>query len=438
MSNLTVLVLAAGQGKRMQSSVPKVLHSLLGRPLLGWVLETALELNPARIVLVTGPDEDSLEATAREVVGDRSQFLRAIQDPPRGTGDAVRAGLEVVADDLGVVLVLYGDMPLVRASSLDGLLQAQAVAGEGSMALMTAELADPAGYGRIQRDEEGRVVSIVEDRDCTPEQRLGYETNPGLYAFDGAFLQEVLPQLSSDNAQGELYLTDAIELFVRADHPVADLMLEDAEEAAGVNSLAQLGEVRWALQARILEEHLDNGVRIEDPASTMIDCQVEIGQDTVIQPFCVLRRGVRIGVGCEVGPFAHMRTGAVLEDGAVFGNFCEIKNSTIGPGSKVKHLSYLGDVTIGTNANVGAGTIFANYDGSAKHPSKVGDGAFVGSGTLVVAPNEVPAGAITAAGAVLTKSARMEPGEVWAGVPARRLAVKNTNPQPPPTKEGPS
>ncbi|HIG85471.1 MAG TPA: bifunctional N-acetylglucosamine-1-phosphate uridyltransferase/glucosamine-1-phosphate acetyltransferase [Planctomycetes bacterium] len=427
MSSLTVLVLAAGQSKRMHSALPKVLHSLLGRPLLGWVLETALELDPERIVLVTGPEGDAIEEAAREMVGERCELLRAVQDPPRGTGDAVRAGLDAVSveegAEQGVVLVLYGDMPLVRASSLSGLLQIQAGAGAGSMALLTAELADPRGYGRIQRDEEGVVIGIVEERDCSEEQRLCYETNPGLYVFDTKALLEVLPQLSSDNSQGEYYLTDVVELFVKANRRVVDLMLDDAEEATGVNSLEQMAEARWALQARILEQHLANGVRIEDPSTTMIDCQVEIGQDTVIQPFCVLRRGVRIGAGCEVGPFAHMRTGAVLKDGAVFGNFCEIKNSTIGPGSKVKHLSYLGDVTIGTKANVGAGTIFANYDGQAKHPSKVGDGAFVGSGTLIVAPNEVPAGATTAAGAVLTKSASMAPGEVWAGVPARRLGA---------------
>lgn len=436
MSSLTVIVLAAGKGKRMQSATPKVLHSLLGRPLLGWVLESALELKPSRIVLVTGPDGDSLETMAREVVGERCSLVRAVQDSPRGTGDAVRAALDAVPAEDGVVLVLYGDMPLVRASSLDGLLQAQSAAGVGSMALMTAELADPTGYGRIQRGDEGEVVGIVEERDCTDEQRRGYETNPGLYAFDASVLREVLPQLSSDNAQGEYYLTDAIEFFVKSGRQVADLMLADTEEAAGVNSLEQLGEVRWALQARILEDHLANGVRIEDPASTMIDCGVEIGQDTVIQPFCVLRRGVRIGANCEVGPFAHMRTGAVLKDGAVLGNFCEIKNSTIGPGSKVKHLSYLGDVTLGAKVNVGAGTIFANYDGKDKHPSKVGDGAFVGSGTLIVAPNEVPEGATTAAGAVLTKGANMAPGEVWAGVPARRLVTKKSDPQSPPTKEG--
>lgn len=442
-SSLTVLVLAAGQGKRMKSAVPKVLHGLLGRPLLGWVLESALELKPGRIVLVTGPDGDPIEKAARELVGDRCELLRAVQNPPRGTGDAVRAGMDAVPTEDGVVLVLYGDMPLVRASSLDGLLQAQSAAGVGSMGLMTAELADPTGYGRIQRGDEGQVIGIVEERDCNDEQRLGYETNPGLYAFDAPALRKILPQLSSDNSQGEYYLTDAVEFFVKAGGRVVDLLLEDAEEAAGVNSLEQLGEVRWALQARILEQHLANGVRIEDPSTTMIDCEVEIGQDTVIQPFSVLRKGVKIGAGCEVGPFAHMRTGAVLADGAVLGNFCEIKNSTIGPGSKVKHLSYLGDVTLGSKVNVGAGTIFANYDGKLKHPSTVGDGAFVGSGTLIVAPNAVPEGATTAAGAVLTKSAKMGPGEVWAGVPARRLggSAKTTEDpssgsQAPQTEEG--
>jgi bifunctional UDP-N-acetylglucosamine pyrophosphorylase/glucosamine-1-phosphate N-acetyltransferase len=430
MSNLTVVVLAAGKGTRMKSALPKVLHPVLGRPLLGWVLETALELDPARIVLVTSADGARIEEAARRTVGERCALATAVQDPPRGTGHAVQVALEAVPDvQDGVVLVLYGDMPLVRSEGLRELLEAQATAGAGAMALLTAELDDPFGYGRILRGDDGVVCGIVEEKDCDDQQRLIDETNPGLYAFDAAVLREVLPQLSDDNAQGELYLTDAVGLFASTGRPVADVALEDSEEASGVNSLVQLAEVRWALQARVLERHLANGVRIEDPATTMIDADVEIGPDTVIQPFCVLRSGARVGAGCEVGPFAHLRSGAVLEDGAVFGNFCEMKNSTVGPGSKVKHLTYLGDVTIGTRANVGAGTVFVNYDGKRKHPTVVEDGAFVGSGSLIIGPNRVPKGATTAAGAVLTTKAAMGPGETWAGVPARRLRGSDAPPR---------
>lgn len=429
-SQLTVIVLAAGKGTRMRSTLPKVLHPVLGRPLVGWVLETALELDPARIVLVTSAGGERIEEAARRVVGERCPLVATVQDPPRGTGHAVQVALEAVPEAReGVVLVLYGDMPLVRAEGLRELLDVRASAGAGAMALLTAQLDDPFGYGRIVRGEDGAVRAIVEEKDCDDEQRTIDETNPGLYAFDAAGLRAVLPRLSDDNAQGELYLTDTVALFAEDGRPVADVALEDPEEASGVNSLVQLSEVRWALQARILEEHLANGVRIEDPSTTMIDAGVTIGADTVIQPFCVLRAGARIGAGCEVGPFAHLRTGAVLEDGAVFGNFCEMKNSTVGPGSKVKHLTYLGDVTIGTRANVGAGTVFVNYDGQRKHPTVVEDGAFVGSGSLIIGPNRVPEGATTAAGAVLTTKASMEPGETWAGVPARRLRGSDAPPR---------
>jgi bifunctional UDP-N-acetylglucosamine pyrophosphorylase/glucosamine-1-phosphate N-acetyltransferase len=286
--------------------------------------------------------------------------------------------------------------------------------------MMTACSLDPRGYGRVLRGAEGGFAAIVEERDCTDEQRLVDEVNTGVYCFDGAALRTDLPQLSSENAQSEYYITDLPGMAVEAGRPVITVDL-DLEESLGVNTLSQLAEVRWAMQMRILEEHMDAGVLIEDPASTYIDAGVSIGAGTRILPCTVIRSGVVIGTGCEVGPFSHLRVGTQLAPGAEVGNFTECKNAILGAGTKAKHLSYLGDAEVGAGTNIGAGTIFANYDGQAKHLTRVGDGVFVGSGTTIVAPNEVPDGATTGAGAVLTRDSGMAPGEVWVGVPARKM-----------------
>ena len=250
--------------------------------------------------------------------------------------------------------------------------------------------------------------------------------NLGVYAFPGAALLDALPRLSNDNAQNEYYLTDVLGMLVAAEHPVATVELEDADEGLGINTIEQLSDARWALQMRIHEEHMANGVFIEDPSSTYIDHGVTIGSGTHVLPCTVIRAGVTIGEGCEVGPFTHLRVGTVLRDGAEIGNFTECKKSIVGEGSKAKHLSYLGDAEIGANTNIGAGTIFANYDGVHKHKTIVGDGAFVGSGTILVGPNTIPDGATTGAGAVVTRSAKMEPNETWVGMPARKHSKKST------------
>ena len=281
---------------------------------------------------------------------------------------------------------------------------------------------DPRGFGRVVRDEQGSTVRrIVEDKDATPEERSIPEVNLGVYAFDGAALLELLPRLQSNNRQGELYLTDVVGMLVEAAKPVHAIELESVEEGIGVNSLADLAEARWVLQERILQAHLDNGVYIEDPASTYIDHGVEIGEGTKILPCTVIRGGVKIGKGCEVGPFTQLRPGTVLEDGAEVGNFTECKNARLGRHSKAKHLAYLGDAVIGAETNIGAGTIFANYDGRHKHTTHVGDKAFIGSGTVIVAPNTIADNATTGAGAVVTHDAGIGKGEVWVGVPARPL-----------------
>ncbi len=423
-SGTTVVILAAGKGTRMKSETPKCLHELCGRSMLGWVLGAAEGLSPDRIVVVVGHGAAEVEAAARrELPGVDLQFV--LQEPQLGTGHALQVAAPALGDTERVV-VTYGDMPLLSTESMQSLVDAQMGAGApGAVSILTAIIDDPTGYGRIIRREDGSFERIVEHKDASEEERMVNETNLGVYCFDRGTLDGDLERLDNNNAQGEYYITDLVGMADAGGRPVLPLVLEDAGEAQGVNDLGQLAEVRWQVQMRILEQHMAAGVRIMDPATTFIDHGVEIGCGTEILPCTVIRSGVKVGEGCEVGPFTHLRAGAVLEDTAEVGNFTEMKNSTLGSGSKAKHLSYLGDTRIGAKANIGAGTIFANYDGKKKHPTTVGDGAFIGSGSIVVAPNVVPPAATTGAGAVITRSAEMQEGETWVGMPARKLSPKS-------------
>jgi bifunctional UDP-N-acetylglucosamine pyrophosphorylase/glucosamine-1-phosphate N-acetyltransferase len=413
----------------MKSAHPKVLHPLCGRPMVAWVVDQALALDPERVLLVVGHGGDEVER-ALSMSSQLSRVRLVHQEPQLGTGHALHCCIPFLGgpggrgEDRGRVVVLYGDMPLLRDESLAALLRLHAEQAADGVALLTARPADPRGFGRILRGEDGSVLGIVEERDTSLEERAIAEVNLGVYAFDGRALLEALPLLSKANEQGEYYLTDAIGTFVEAGRPVAALPVGDEAQAIGVNTLEQLAEARSALQMRILEEHLENGVYIEDPATTTIDHGVKIGAGTRILPCTVIRSGVRIGSGCEIGPFTQLRAGTVLEDGAEIGNFTECKNSRIGSHAKAKHLAYLGDATIGSGTNIGAGTIFANYDGIEKHASYVGKKAFIGSGTVVVAPNRIGDRATTGAGAVIKKNSNIPAGEVWVGIPAHRLERK--------------
>lgn len=419
----TVVILAAGMGQRMKSSRPKVVHSLCGRPLIAWVVDQALHLDPARVIVVVGHGAAEVEAALVDA-GQRERITLVRQEPQKGTGHALQCCLSALGPDPGVVVVLYGDMPLLCDSSLDTLLFTQANAAKGGAALLTAMPENARGFGRIVRASDDSVERIVEDKDASALEKSIPEVNLGVYAFDGAQLVAALPKLESKNAQGEFYLTDVIGMLVRAGKPVAAVEIGDIEETIGVNTLSDLAEARFVLQMRILDEHLANGVQIEDPGTTYIDHGVTIGAGTRILPCTLIRAGCRIGAGCEVGPFTHLRAGTVLADGAEVGNFTECKNTRVGAHSKAKHLSYLGDARIGERTNIGAGTIFANYDGKAKHETIVGDRVFVGSGTVIVAPNTIPNGSTTGAGAVITRNSRVGAGETWVGVPAKLLKKK--------------
>jgi bifunctional UDP-N-acetylglucosamine pyrophosphorylase/glucosamine-1-phosphate N-acetyltransferase len=349
-----------------------------------------------------------------------SKIECVVQNPQRGTGHALQVCLPLLGNDPGRVVVLYGDMPLLTGASLEALCNAQSQTGGGA-ALLTAEPLNPRGFGRIVRDANAALAHIVEEKDADAKTKGIREVNLGVYCFPGAELVRLLPGLSNDNAQKEYYLTDIVGALVKQGRKVSAVVLEDEQEAIGINTLAHLAEARSVLQMRILEAHLAAGVYIEDPHTTFIDYGVEIGVGTKIHPCSVIQSGVKLGAGCEIGPFAMLRGGSQLSDGAAVGNFVEVNRSRMGAKSKAKHLAYLGDATLGERVNIGAGTIFANYDGVNKSPCQVGDGAFIGSGSILVAPVEIGAKATLGAGAVVTRKSVVGPGEVWVGVPARAL-----------------
>jgi bifunctional UDP-N-acetylglucosamine pyrophosphorylase/glucosamine-1-phosphate N-acetyltransferase len=427
---LSVVVLAAGEGKRFRSAVPKPLHPVAGRPLLWHVLAAAAPLKAGRTVVVVGNGGDQVAGAVEGF--DLGPVDFAVQADQRGTGDALAAALPLLGDDEDV-MVLSGDTPLISAGLLEGLLDAHRSA-RAAATLLTCTLEDPTGYGRILRDADGAITGVVEERDATPAQRRLREVGAGMYVFRRPTL-DGLAELRSDNHQGEYYLPDLVPLVLAGGGRVATAE-GPAEEARGVNDRVELAAAEAALRRRLLERLMLAGVTVVDPATTFVDADVEVGQDSVLAPLTFLEAGTRVGARCRlgpnvrlhgcsvgddatvsqtvavssaigpravVGPFVSLRPGSDLREGSKAGTFVEVKNSTVGPGSKVPHLSYVGDADLGTGVNVGAGTVFVNYDGVSKHRTTVGDGAFIGSDTMLVAPVTVGDGAQTAAGSTITK-----------------------------------
>ena len=408
----TVLILAAGQGTRMRSETPKVLHDLCGVPMVLWPVRAALAAGAERVVVVDSPKR-ACEAVLPEGVE------LAVQPQSDGTGGAVRAAAEHI--DAGApVVVLSGDVPLVSAEAIRELVEAHASSGAAAT-MATAVLDDPTGYGRVVRDADGSVARVVETKepgDATEAELEIREVNSGIYVFTGSALLGALPRLTAENAQGEFYLPQTLDLL-RADGAlVAAHVVDDERLMLGVNDRVALAHVRSLAQRAIAERHMLAGVTIVDPASVDIDVDVEIGQDTVIEPFTTLRGATKIGSGCtvrhsylvdctledgvNVGPFAYLRPGAHLREGSKVGTFVEVKNSDVGAGTKIPHLSYIGDADIGERTNLGAGTITANYDGHSKHRTTIGKRVRGGVDTSFVAPVTVGDDAYTAAGSVVT------------------------------------
>lgn len=429
MQQISVVILAAGKGKRMVSDLPKVLHPVGGKPLLGHVLATASKLEAVVRVVVYGHGGEAVKiAFAHE-----NDVLWVEQSEQLGTGHAVAQALPLLATE-SVVLVLYGDVPLIRVETLLPLI---ANARQDRLALLTVELTDPTGYGRIIRDEQGQVQRIVEEKDATPEELRLREVNTGILAVSAAKLKNWVAELDNDNAQGEYYLTDVVALAVRDGVPVAAFTVTDPEEVQGVNDRRQLAELERYYQGRQAEALLRNGATLLDPGRVDVRGTVTTGKDVVIDvnvifegtvqlgdrvrvgPCCVLRdamigddveilshcriEGAEIGAGAQIGPFARFRPGTRLAAGVHIGNFVEVKKSSIGPGSKVNHLTYLGDAEIGADVNVGAGTITCNYDGANKHKTIIDDGAFIGSNSSLVAPVRIGKDATVGAGSSVSR-----------------------------------
>lgn len=417
-SALHVLVLAGGNSTRTRTGGPKALLDLCGLPLLEHVFRAVDPLGAGQHVIVLGPKHrDPIEAWMNKAgrhVDAGGQWSIALQPEARGTGDAVACGLSELPEE-GRLLILCGDTPLLTTETF------QTLAEQEGDALLTALCQDPTGYGRVLYEESGRILRIVEEADADEQIKQVSEINAGVYVLDIAALRKALAEADDDNAQGEFYLTDAAVEILREREGVC-VCLEDGEaEILGVNTLQQHATAQYLLRERQLDAMMTSGVIIDDPSTTFIEYDVEIGPGTRIHPCTVIRAGVKVGANCEVGPFAQLRVGTTMEDGSVIGNFVETKNSTMEAGAKAKHLTYLGDAQVGERANIGCGTITANYDGKNKHRTEIGARAFIGSGTVLVAPVRVGAGAMTAAGSVVLKGRHVEDDSVVAGVPARPL-----------------
>lgn len=421
---LEIVILAAGQGTRMRSRLPKVLHPLARRPLLAHVLATARTLSPSRIHVVIGHGAEQVRETL-----DADDIVWVLQEQQLGTGHAVLQAMPGIRAD-SAVLVLYGDVPLLRADTLARLI-------DSAPALLTADLDDATGYGRVIRDDQDQLVGVVEHKDADAAQRAVHEVNTGVLAYPAELLAAYLPKVGSDNAQGEYYLPDVLSMAVDAGHRVAALKAGDANEILGINDRAQLAEAEAEYRRRCAQTLMKDGVTLVDPERIDVRGQLHCGQDVLIDVNCVfegevvlgdgvqigpncLLRDVRVGdnavihamshleeavVGerCSVGPYARLRPGTELDDGARIGNFVETKKARIGADSKVNHLSYIGDAQLGKAVNVGAGTITCNYDGIAKHRTQMGDGVFVGSNSTLVAPLELGDGAFVAAGSTVIR-----------------------------------
>ncbi|MBV2356775.1 bifunctional UDP-N-acetylglucosamine diphosphorylase/glucosamine-1-phosphate N-acetyltransferase GlmU [Streptomyces sp. J2-1] len=438
-----VVVLAAGEGTRMKSATPKVLHAICGRSLVGHVLAASRELDPENLVVVVG---HAREQVTEHLTATDPAVRTAVQERQNGTGHAVRIALEELGGSVeGTVVVVCGDTPLLTADTLKALAAAHGADGN-AVTVLTAEVPDATGYGRIVRDaESGAVTAIVEHKDASAEQLALREINSGVFAFDGPLLADALKKVRTNNSQGEEYLTDVLGILREAGHRVGASVAGDHREIAGINNRVQLAEARRILNDRLLTRAMLDGVTVIDPATTWVDVTVTFGQDAVVHPGTQLTGatrlaegaevgpnsrlhdtgvgagarvdntvsdGARIGAGASVGPYAYLRPGTRLGAGAKVGTYVETKNAAIGEGTKVPHLSYVGDATIGDHTNIGAASVFVNYDGENKHHTTVGSYCKTGSDNMFVAPVTVGDGAYTAAGSVITKD-----------VPAGSLAV---------------
>lgn len=409
---LNIVILAAGIGSRMKSKKPKVLHELAGRPLISWLIESAEQLNPEKIIVVTAPHMDDV----RDVV---APHKTTIQHKAQGTGDAVKAALPELEGFKGDVLILLGDAPLLAHDTMQDLIDARHLDNAG-ISVLGVELEDPYGYGRLVPDAKGKLARIVEEKDCTEEEAELNVINTGAFCVDGAKLKGWLEQLDSNNAQNEYYFTDLPEIAARENIKTEICITYDEDEVAGINSRAQLAALESVVQHALRARAMDNGATLLDPESVYFSWDTETGQDVVIEPHVYFGPKVsvadnvrikafshledcRVAEQADIGPYARLRPGTDIGEGARIGNFVEIKKTRVGKGSKINHLSYAGDGEIGDGVNIGAGTIFCNYDGYEKHQTIIEDGAFIGSNSTIIAPAKVGKNALVAGGSAVVE-----------------------------------
>ncbi len=441
-ATLSVVILAAGQGTRMKSDLPKVLHRLNGKPMAWYALQAACQATRMRPVMVIGHAANQVS----QELGDQAEYV--VQEPQLGTGHAVLAAEQVLNGKSDLVLVTYADMPLLTGETLIRLVEL-AQSHDDPISMLTVTTPDTRGFGRILRDDQGQVCGVVEEAQATPEQLAIHELNPGVYCFRSGWLWSALQRIRL-SPKGEYYLTELVGLAAEDSYAIHTIDMEDPAEVIGINTRLHLAQAEALLRQRINEKWMLAGVTMIDPAQVYIEPEVTLGQDTILWPGTYLHGETHIGSGCvigpntiitdtrvgndctvlssvlecavvedqvDMGPYCHLRKGAHLASGVHMGNFGEVKNSTLGAGAKMGHFSYLGDTTVGAEANIGAGTITCNFDGTSKFPTEIGEGAFIGSDTMLVAPVKVGARAKTGAGAVVTHDIPAD--SLAVGVPAR-------------------
>jgi len=433
MRTLQAIILAAGEGTRMKSERPKVLHPICGRPMIAYALDLAASVGAKRPVVILGFGAEQV----RPALPTEAKVV--LQSKQLGTGDAVIAAKKAFGKD-GSLIILYADTPLLRRTTVQKLVEAH-FKTSATATLLTAHLADPSGYGRIHRNEQGQIDGIIEEAEANAAQRAIREINVGPIVFQIQPLLEALAALTPSTTKKELYVTGVISHLARQEGAkIHATRVEEVAEALGINSRAELARATGVIRQRIVDSHLANGVTIEDPHATFIDQGVSIGADTVLHPYTVIETGVSIGKRCSIGPFARIRRGVSLADDVRVGNFAELVRTKLGARVRMNHMSYLGDATVEEDVNIGAGTITANYDGQAKYPTHIGKGAFIGSDTVLIAPVKVGAGAVTGAGSVVPKAHDVPAKGVVVGVPARLVGERSdeTNGKAPSKSERPA
>ncbi|MBI4981753.1 MAG: NTP transferase domain-containing protein [Candidatus Omnitrophica bacterium] len=416
-NNIASIILAAGKGERMKSETPKVLHRVCGRPMVNYVLDLVKELKIKNNVVVLGHKAEEVKKVIPE------GFKIAIQKKLAGTADAVKEALPKLAGISGSILVLYGDIPLLKKETLKNLL-GQHVNSGADLTVLTATLDKPSGYGRILRDRYSAICGIVEEKDADDFEKDIKEINTGIFCVKKDKLEKLIKRIRPNNRKKEYYLTDIFNLIYKNGGVVEGMKISDIDEAMGINSRVELAKAIRIMQGRINEKFMQQGVTIVASDSVFINFGVKIGTDSVIYPFTVIENDVKIGKRCSVGPFAHLREGTELKDEVLAGNFIEFVRSRIGSKTFLKHFCYIGDTHIGSKANIGAGTVTANFDGQNKNLTEIKDSAFVGCDTIIVAPAKIGKSAVTGAGSVILRHQNIKDGETVAGVPAKIIKRK--------------